>query len=79
MTNVAARPPLLDAAPNPEAVPRLAVRPREAAEALGIGQRLLWTWTNSGEIPHIRLGTAILYPVAALEDWLAQQVQEGKR
>ena len=53
--------------------PCLALRPREAAKALGIGERLLWTLTNSGKIPHVRLGRAIVYPVDQLREWLAFQ------
>jgi len=52
--------------------PCLALRCREAAQALGISERLLWEWTNRGSIPHVRLGKAILYPVDALRDWLRQ-------
>lgn len=49
----------------------LAVRPREAAKLLGISERLLWSKTNAGEIPHMRIGKAILYPVDLLRDWLS--------
>ena len=52
---------------------RLALRPKEAAKALGIGVRKLWSMTNQGQIPHVKLGRAILYPVARLEKWLADQ------
>ena len=52
---------------------RLALRPKEAALALGIGERLLWSLTNCGEIPHVRLGRAIVYPVDVLREWLAKQ------
>lgn len=48
----------------------LALRPKEAARALGIGERLLWQQTNAGEIPHCRIGRTVLYPVAALQEWL---------
>ncbi|MCA9251802.1 MAG: helix-turn-helix domain-containing protein [Phycisphaerales bacterium] len=48
----------------------LALGRREAAKALGIGERLLWTYTNMGVIPHVRIGSRIVYPVAALEQWL---------
>lgn len=57
----------------------LALRPKEAAKALGIGPRLLWTMTNRGEIPHVRLGRAVLYPVDALRRWLVEQVAKGTR
>ena len=58
---------------------RLALRPREAARALGIGERLLWSMTNRGEIPHLRLGRAIVYPVAELERWLAKQAGKNAK
>lgn len=53
----------------------LALRPREAAKALGIGERKLWEITadRASGVPHIRLGRAVLYPVDLLRDWLAQQ------
>lgn len=59
-------------------LPRLALRPREAARALGVGERLLFDLTKRGEIPHLRLGNrAIVYPVDALREWLAEQAVKG--
>ncbi len=52
------------------------LRPREAAKALGIGERLLWSKTNAGEIPHLRLGRAIVYTVGMLRYWMAEQPTE---
>lgn len=52
---------------------RLALRPREAAKALGIGERLLWSLTDAGQIPHLRLGRAVVYPVDTLRQWLTEQ------
>lgn len=52
---------------------RLAFRPNEAARALGIGTRQLWSLTAAGKIPHLRLGRSVLYPVAGLEQWLAEK------
>ena len=57
--------------------PCLAMRPREAAAALGISERLLWEWTDRGQVPHIRMGKAILYPVNTLRNWLDQQAQKN--
>lgn len=57
---------------------RLALRPKEAAAALGISERLLWAKTNCGEIPHCRIGRAIVYPTALLREWLAQQAKGGQ-
>jgi hypothetical protein len=45
---------------------------------LSISERLLWTWTNAGIIPHVRLGTRVLYPVDRLREWLAQQASGGE-
>lgn len=64
---------------NDSAMPCLALRPKEAAKALGIGERLLWSKTNAGEIPHIKLGTATLYPIDALREWLHQESEKRAR
>ena len=60
---------------------RLAVNRREAAQMLGISERLLWTWTNAGVIPHVRSGTRVVYPVDQLREWLsgATNRQETRR
>jgi len=57
------------------ATPCLAMRPREAAKALGISERLLWQWTNMGLVPHIRIGKVVLYPVNSLREWLKRRAQ----
>ena len=66
----------------PQSPTPLALRPREAAQALGISVRHLWTLTKDGHIPCVRLGTGrrktILYPVTALQAWLAEQAQAGR-
>jgi predicted DNA-binding transcriptional regulator AlpA len=55
----------------------MALRAREAAQALSISIRHLWALTKVGDIPHIRLGHGrrqiILYPTTALREWLARQ------
>ena len=45
---------------NNDALPRLALRPKDAALALGIGARKLWEITadQTSGIPHVRLGKA---------------------
>jgi len=64
LTNTATR--------NEPETPCLALRPREAAKALGISERLLWEWTDRRIVPCVRMGKAILYPVDSLRDWLKQ-------
>lgn len=62
--------------------PPLALRPREAAKALGISARHLWQLTKDGHIPCARIGSGtrktVLYPVAELEAWLASQSARAK-
>ena len=50
---------------------RLALRPREAARALGLAERTLRRLLP--RIPHIRLEGAVLIPTKALEQWLRDQ------
>ena len=61
------------------AIPVLALRPREAAAALGVSERTLWAWTAAGEIPFIKRGACLLYPVEALRRWLDAQAEGGGR
>lgn len=55
--------------------PPLVLRPREAARALGLSERTLWTLTQRGEIPHARIGKCVIYPTAALLAWLDERTQ----
>ena len=60
----------------------LALRPREAAKALGISPRLLWQLTKHGQVPCVRVGSgkrkSVLYPVGVLQAWLTQQTTQTK-
>lgn len=57
----------------PSQPPTLVLRAREAAKLLKICERTLWEWTKRGEIPHIRLGRPVLYPVHLLQRWLEER------
>ena len=46
---------------------------RDAAAAMSISERLLWTKTNSAEIPCVRIGKRVLYSPADLAAWIEQQ------
>jgi hypothetical protein len=64
-------------------VESLALRPREAAKALGISERSLWGLTAPrGPIPCLRIGhgkrQTVLYPIAELRVWLSRQAEAGK-
>jgi excisionase family DNA binding protein len=60
----------------------LALRPREAAKALGISPRLLWQLTKDGHIPCVRVGSGkrrtVLYPLADLQAWLTREATTVK-
>ena len=53
---------------------RLALRPKEAAEALGISERKLRELLP--ELPHFRAGGAVVIPVKPLERWLEARVRQ---
>ena len=71
-------PSLPDPRPTRRHVPALlALRPRDAAKALGISERLLWQLTREGAIPSVKVGRCTLYPVAILEKWLADEAAKA--
>jgi len=51
---------------------------RDAASALGISARTLWSLTQAGEIPHVRIGRRVLYPHESLATWIARREQGGQ-
>lgn len=55
---------------------RLALRPREAAAASGICERALRTLQP--ELPCVRIGRSLLYPVRELEAWLSRRARAEK-
>ena len=55
---------------------RLALRPKEAAEVLGISERHLRTLLP--EIPHLRRGNTVLIPISMLEEWLRTQAESSQ-
>jgi len=57
----------------------LALRAPDAARALGLSERQLWTLTNSGQIPCVRFGARIVYPVDMLREWLTEQGRKSIR
>ncbi len=56
-----------------EPVPRVALQPREAAQAVGVSERTMSAWLNDGTIPSVKLGRCRLVPVDVLRQWLAEQ------
>ena len=50
---------------------------RQAADSLAISPRKLWGMTKLNEIPHIRLGRCVRYPLIDLKRWIEEQRQGG--
>jgi excisionase family DNA binding protein len=55
-------------------VPRLLLRPSEAAEALGISRSRAYELIASGGLPSVRVGGSVRVPVAALERWITERL-----
>jgi len=53
----------------------LSLRPREAAAALGLSVSTVERLTRAGELPCVRLGRSVLYPVAMLEEFLRARAE----
>jgi len=54
----------------------LALSPREAAKALSVCEKP-YTMTKKYNIPVIRLGRSVRYPLDALKEWIEKQSQEN--
>ena len=53
-----------------ERPPTISLRPRQAANAIGISLSTLERLTKTGELPAVKVGRVRLYSVDALKDWL---------
>ena len=51
----------------------MALRPKDAARAMAISERLLWEWTRNEGLPHVRIGNVVLYPVDCVKRWLDER------
>lgn len=60
----------------PQVTDRILLRPREAAEVLGVCERTLWSLTQTGDLPCVRLGKAVRYRPETLREW-AEASEKG--
>jgi excisionase family DNA binding protein len=58
---------------------RLALRPKEAAEALGVSERTLRKWMRDEGLPYFRVDGAVLLPRAELERWMLERTGSQQR
>lgn len=56
---------------------RLLLTVRQAAEALAISERKLWSLTKGGRLPHIKIGSKTLYPVETLQQWIHENTRHS--
>lgn len=68
-----------DIAPITPAVPLLVLNRQQAAHALGISTRLLDDLARGRQLPSVKLGGRVVFPVAMLNEFLAEQCQKGGR
>ena len=59
----------------------LMLRPREAAQLLGVSERKLWSLTKdrTSGIPCVKLGASVRYPRRQLEAWIESLIGRGTR
>ena len=54
---------------------RLLLTPNEAARALSVSPRTLWSLTHDGKIPFVRIGRLVRYSPGDLQAWIDSQKQ----
>lgn len=52
---------------------RLALKPREAAPLIGVGNNMIYQLCHRADFPAIKVGAGIIIPVDALRQWLNNQ------
>jgi excisionase family DNA binding protein len=57
----------------PIGTPRLLFTPREAAKALSVCEKTLWSLSKRGDLPAVRIGRAVRYDVADLRAFIDGQ------
>lgn len=55
----------------------LLLSPREAAKALSICEKTLYTLTKKGELPAIRIGRAVRYSLDDIKQWIKKSLENN--
>jgi excisionase family DNA binding protein len=58
---------------------KMLVNAREVAAMLGLSERTVWSLVNRGELPYVRFGRRVLFPVDVVRDYVNGLVQYGKK
>jgi excisionase family DNA binding protein len=56
---------------------RLLLTVAEAAKALAVSTRTIWSLTNRGELPAVRIGRAVRYSIEDVRAWIDRQRTGG--
>ena len=59
-------------------VTRRLVESLEAAAILSISPRTLWTLTNEGDLPCVRIGRSVRYDLRDLDAWIERHKSAGR-
>jgi predicted DNA-binding transcriptional regulator AlpA len=66
-------------APAHDTIEPILLTPRDAAAALAVSERTLWSLSSPrGKLPTVRIGRAVRYRVADLESFVAQHQEGGQ-
>lgn len=57
---------------------KLLLTPREAAAALSLSERTLWTLTQAGDVPSLKIGRSVRYDVNELRAWIARKQENSE-
>ncbi|MDR3110569.1 MAG: helix-turn-helix domain-containing protein [Planctomycetaceae bacterium] len=57
---------------------KLAYSMREVSNLLGLSVRTVFSLTKKNELPHVRVGKRVLYPVDRLKAFLSQPTKPNK-
>jgi excisionase family DNA binding protein len=63
---------------SPETPTPLLLSALEAARLLNVSPRTVWSLTEAGSLPHVRIGRRVLYPVDALRRWTQAQTRTSQ-
>jgi excisionase family DNA binding protein len=58
---------------------RLLLTPSEAASALAVSRRTLWSLTNAGLVPSLRIGRCVRYSIPDLKSWIEANMGRPQR
>lgn len=68
----------VEAADAVASMPKLAIKPSEAAELLGVSMPTVYELTRRDDFPSFKIGNRTLISVELLSDWVKRQVEAKK-